>query len=425
MKTILKSAAAAAALALAATLSAATPPTLVVGDPPSSHANSGTASVALPYTLIDLSRPATATGNLTQVKLGWASGGCNSAVRIKVFRRAGSTLVPTAQSAALSLTSPDANVVFTSTLAPPLPVEQGDLIGMTVLDDCSANPVAFAGFPTIGYLVYPGDVQSAVSIDARLYHITDQLSLGATGVTTSYTALVVPGVGSIPGAFGAQFKTSLQIVASPYGGDLSGKLVFHPLGVSGSTSDPSLDLILGAGRAVSYPDIVGTMGQTGLGSLDVVLDAASPAPVVYARVFNDAGPDGTSGLGEQAIDVSQPAYSPATPVLYFGCSGILSTPVDPAHFRINLGMRSLDADVTISFVLKDITGATRASAQKSLSPNEFLQIKAEDLLGAAPGANDYILVSVSGGAAIVYGATTDNITNDPSVQFVTSIGCVA
>ncbi|HKB69861.1 MAG TPA: hypothetical protein VKH46_03400, partial [Thermoanaerobaculia bacterium] len=98
---------------------------------------------------------------------------------------------------------------------------------------------------------------------------------------------------------------------------------------------------------------------------------------------------------------------------------------DPAHFRINLGMRSLDADVTISFVLKDITGATRASAQKSLSPNEFLQIKAEDLLGAAPGANDYILVSVSGGAAIVYGATTDNITNDPSVQFVTSIGCVA
>lgn len=423
MKTILKSAAAAAALALAATLSAATPPALVVGDPPSSHAN-GSAASDLPYTLIDLSRPATATGNLTQVKFGWVSNGCDPGVRIKIFHRTGSTLAPTAQSAPLSVSSTDANSVFTSPLTPPLPVEEGDLIGMAVLNACG-NPVAFYGFPTVGFLAYAGDVQSAVSIDTPHGRSTAQLSLGATGVTTSYTALVVPGVGSIPGAFGAQFKTSLQIVASPYGGDLSGKLVFHPLGVSGSTSDPSLDLILGAGRAVSYPDIVGTLGQTGLGSLDVVLDAASPAPVVYARVFNDAGPDGTSGLGEQAIDVSQPAYSPGTPVLYFGCTGILSTPVDPTHFRINLGMRSLDTDVTVSFVLKDITGATRASAQKSLSPNEFLQIKAEDLLGTAPGANDYILVGVSGGAAIVYGATTDNTTNDPSVQFVTSIGCVA
>ena len=40
-------------------------------------------------------------------------------------------------------------------------------------------------------------------------------------------------------------------------------------------------------------------------------------------------------------------------------------------------------------------------------------------------AGDYIQVGVSGGSAIVYGAATDNSTNDPSVQFVTPIGCVA
>ncbi|HWC66213.1 MAG TPA: hypothetical protein VG777_09030, partial [Thermoanaerobaculia bacterium] len=163
----------------------------------------------------------------------------------------------------------------------------------------------------------------------------------------------------------------------------------------------------------------------GIGSLDVVLDAASPAPVVYARVFNDAGAAGTSGLGEPAIDVSQPGYLPGSLVMSGGCTGLLSAPVDPATQRINIGMRSLDTGVTISFTLKSEDGATRASALQTLSPNEFLQVKAEDLFGGtAPGANDYIQVSVSG-ASIVYGATTDNTTNDPSVQFVTPIGCVA
>lgn len=422
MKTILTSMVAAAALV--APLFAATPPDLVVGNPPSSPANAGALAPAAPFTLIDYSRPATATGNLTQVKVGWTTFPCSNNFRVRVFHRAGSTLAPAAQSGLLSLTSADGNGDFTLSLAPPLPIEQGDLVGITVVKDCY-NPVAYHGFPTIGYRLFAGDVQATVPIDGFLNSSSDQLALGATGVTTSYTALVVPGVGSLPGAQGAHFKTSLQVIANPYGGDLAGKLVFHPIGVSGSPSDPSIALVLGAGRAVAYPDVMATIGQTGIGSLDVVLDAASPAPVVYARVFNDAGAAGTSGLGEPAIDVSQPGYLPGSLVMSGGCTGLLSAPVDPATQRINIGMRSLDTGVTISFTLKSEDGATRASALQTLSPNEFLQVKAEDLFGGtAPGANDYIQVSVSG-ASIVYGATTDNTTNDPSVQFVTPIGCVA
>jgi hypothetical protein len=424
MKTILRAVVAAAALALAAPILAATPPDLVVGNPPSSLANAGALAPAAPFTLVDYSRPATATGNLTQVKVGWTTFPCTNNFRVRVFHRSGSTLEPAAQSGLLSLTSMDANGDFTLPLSPALAVDQGDLIGITVVKDCF-NPVAFHGFPTIGYRLYAGDVQSPVSVSGFLQSSTDQLALGATGVTTRYTALVVPGVGALPGANGAHFKTSLQVVANPFGGDLSGRLVFHPLGVSGSTTDPSIDLLLGAGRAASYPDVMATMGQTGLGSIDVVLDASSPAPVVYARVFNDAGADGTSGLGEPAVDVSQPGYLPGSLVMNLGCTGILSAPVDPATQRINIGMRSLDTDVTISFTLRGQDGGTRATASQTLSPNEFRQIKAEDLFGGtAPAANDYILVSVSGGS-IVYGASTDNTTNDPSVQFVTPIGCVA
>jgi hypothetical protein len=37
------------------------------------------------------------------------------------------------------------------------------------------------------------------------------------------------------------------------------------------------------------------------------------------------------------------------------------------------------------------------------------------------GANLKVRITVSSGSAIVYGATTGNVTNDPSVQFATAI----
>ena len=409
--------------AAAVPLVAATPPPLVVGNPPASLPNAGASIPAAPYTLIDASRPATATGNLTQVKLGWTGFPCNAVVRIRVFHRTGSTLTPAAQTAALSLVTPDAHSIFTQTLSPPLPIQQGDLIGMTTLTDCG-NPLVYHGFPTIGYLLYGGDVQGPVSFDNPLQVNTDQLALGATGVMTQYTALVVPGVGSLAGAFGSQFKTSLQIIAPQFGGGVTGKLVFHPSGVSGSSTDPSIPLSLGEGRAVSYANVVATMGQTGLGSLDIVLDASSSVPIAYARVFNDAGAGGTSGLGEAALDVTQSFVGPASSILAIGCTGYISAPADPARQRLTVGIRSLDTFVTVSFALKSQEGATRTTTQRHLQPNEFLQLSGDALFGIAPGANDYIEVSATGDA-IVYGAATDNTTNDPSVQFASPVACVA
>ena len=132
-------------------------------------------------------------------------------VRIKVFHRTGSTLTPTSQSAALSLTAADDHSIFTQTLSPPASDRAGDLIGMTTLTGCG-NPLAYHGFPTVGYLLYAGDVQGPISFDNPLQTNSDQLALGA-GRDDAVTALVVPGVGIARGAFGSQFKTSLQIIA--------------------------------------------------------------------------------------------------------------------------------------------------------------------------------------------------------------------
>jgi len=40
-------------------------------------------------------------------------------------------------------------------------------------------------------------------------------------------------------------------------------------------------------------------------------------------------------------------------------------------------------------------------------------------------ANDTLVITYSGGGAIIYGATTDNVTNDPSVQFMPFVFAIA
>jgi hypothetical protein len=45
------------------------------------------------------------------------------------------------------------------------------------------------------------------------------------------------------------------------------------------------------------------------------------------------------------------------------------------------------------------------------------QTNAKTFLGADLSANDALTVHVTAGSLVIYGATTDNRTQDPSVQF--------
>jgi len=59
---------------------------------------------------------------------------------------------------------------------------------------------------------------------------------------------------------------------------------------------------------------------------------------------------------------------------------------------------------------------------KSYAPTFFTQISSAQMLdGYALTSGETITFEVTGGAAFVYGSTTDNTTNDPSVQFARRI----
>jgi len=239
-------------------------------------------------------------------------------------------------------------------------------------------------------------------------------TLGFFGSTTSPTsdpAQIIPVVGSVQGASGSSFKTALQIhnrTTSP----ISGKIIFHPAGTSGSASDPSISYSLVSRNSKSYADLLPAFSQSGLGSIDVI-PATGETPEFSTRVFNDAGAAGTSGFTEEAI---KPAAALAP-----GDHAVLLTPPSLVTQRFNIGIRTLSQGAALTVNVRNSAGTVIQTLTKSYQPNYFEQRGSADFLpGVSLVGNESIEFVVTSGSIIAYGAPTDNITNDPSVQIARS-----
>ncbi|HEX7136798.1 MAG TPA: hypothetical protein VF219_03090 [Vicinamibacterales bacterium] len=217
---------------------------------------------------------------------------------------------------------------------------------------------------------------------------------------------VLPAVGSATGAFNSFFRTAVQLNNSS-SSPMSGRIVFHRASTPGADSDPSLSYSLNAGETQNISDLLQAMGQTGIGSADV-LPASGGFPTVVTRVFNDGGSKGTAGFTEDLLKQEV--------ALAAGDQFTLIIPSDLTRFRYNVGVRTLAAGASISVTQRGSSGATVRTVTKTYAPHYFEQTDIVSFLGAAPSANDGLVVSVTAGNLFVYGATTDNTTQDPSVQ---------
>lgn len=218
-------------------------------------------------------------------------------------------------------------------------------------------------------------------------------------------------VGSVAGGFGSFFRTSVQFYNAGTAA-ISGRIVYHPAGLSASDADPSLVYTLGAGKTLVYSDLLPALGVTsGIGSVDVLADTGSAFPVAAVRVFNDAGTAGTTGLTEELLRPED--------ALQQGQSGALIAPADATRFRLNLGIRTLDAGATVTITVRDASGAVLKTVQKGFAPSYFVQTSsAVQLDGYVLTGGETLSFTIEAGSAFIYGATTDNTTNDPSQQFV-------
>jgi photosystem II stability/assembly factor-like uncharacterized protein len=218
---------------------------------------------------------------------------------------------------------------------------------------------------------------------------------------------ILPVVGSTPGANGTFFRTSVQL-NNPSTTPATGRIVFHPSGAAGSDTDPALPYSLTPGQTLSIADLLPAMGRSGIGSADIEIISGA-APVATARVFNDAGPSGTTGFTEEAMRAEE--------ALRLSQTGVLLIPADFTVARFNVGVRTLEEGASVTLTLKNAAGALVGSTTRVFPTNYHEQQDAVGFLGvfeAPPGGS--ISITVNSGAAIFYGATVDNSTGDPSLQ---------
>lgn len=382
--------------------------TLTVGTDFSGVPDGSGSSSSRVQTVIDGFAPATGTGIVTSARVYWSQAGCPNALKVKFFRYVPSEfrLTMIAERGPFTPTSRD----FTVALSPPVAVQKGDLIAVTRLTDCGV-PMTFREQEAT-YYYFPSDLTGTVTGGFN-YTFGARLALAGIGIETEEIVVgIIPVVGSTAGSQSASFKTSLQLLNTESSATINGKIVFHPARTSGGTVDPTVSYNIGAGQVVSYADVAATFGRTGLGSIDVLTTQTSPRPLIVTRVFNDAGPAGTSGLTEEVIDPDGPR------VVNAGSTGFLITPSDTGRTRFNIGVRTLGAGASLTAILRATNGSVIRTITRTYLPNWFEQMDAATFFSGTPvGSNQSIAIIVTSGSAIVYGSTTDNTTNDPNIQF--------
>jgi hypothetical protein len=221
----------------------------------------------------------------------------------------------------------------------------------------------------------------------------------AAQFSESAADLIVPGVGSTAGGGGANFRTELQL-ANPSDSAIGGWLLLRPAMIAQRYE-------LAPRATLSFADIVSEMGSAGLGSLDILADAAT-LPVVVARAYDDQ-PAGTTGLGVPVIEPED--------LLTHNAARTLIVPRDLIRYRFNIGIRTVAAS-EITVVVRNSAGAERHARFLTLGENHFSQETADTFAGIALQPNDTIEVTVDAGSAVVYATTVDNGTNDSSIQLL-------
>jgi hypothetical protein len=381
----------------------------------------GAAVQSGPLTYIDFTRPVTMDGTITDVTLRWISTApCSEQVKLRFFRPGSGGPLGALElvGAAGPFTSanlappgvfPDNNVIRFTFAA--IAVKRGDLLAVTQMKPgCGGVGVSTGRAED---LVYETSVDfNGGALSASNTTVRSGVRLNAAAHSGSLRQVgVIPAAASAPGLFGSFFRTEVTITnPSPFG--MGVVLVFHPAGRSAEPGDPSKNTLLIGNESRTYTDIAATLGQTGLGSIDVLTNGFRP--VITTRVYNDAGSAGTSGFTEDLVTSYDAIRS--------GAYADFTIPADLTNYRVNIGVRTLGEATTFLVTVYDATGTPVGStAERTLPANYFEQITLNAFLGGVtPPAGGFARIQVtSGGSAVFYTSTNDNRTNDGSLKMLT------
>jgi len=158
---------------------------------------------------------------------------------------------------------------------------------------------------------------------------------------------------------------------------------------------------------IDIRDVVTALRGRGLGSLDV--RTASPfRSVLLARVYSIA-PAGQGSFVTELV--------PEEEALVAGQSGVIIASHRPQAVRVNIGVRSLSAGATMTATVRNAAGDILKVTPLTYAPDFFNQTSAQELLGIALNGDESIVFTIDSGSAIIYATWTDNVTQDPAMQY--------
>ena len=212
------------------------------------------------------------------------------------------------------------------------------------------------------------------------------------------------------GAEGAFFLTDLDIV----NGDndtATYQFLWLPRSQDHSTPDASAEFTLGAGEAVRYTDVLGTVfGVTdgAVGALAVISDSTDLT--LMSRTYNAPDTEGAGTFGQSIPGVRGDQLLQAGErrrIVFFTENG---------DFRSNLGLlNGTGAPVTIMWERFTADGSSLGTGNRTLPPWGNAQLN-RVFSDVAPVAAAYIDVwtETTGGTFAAYGSVLDNDSSDPT-----------
>lgn len=218
----------------------------------------------------------------------------------------------------------------------------------------------------------------------------------------------IPFVGSVRGANGSNFKTSLRLRGTEH--NQRGFLVFHPSNTQATDLDPIIPYVLaGTASILEWDDVVEAFGVSGTGSIDIVPEVNNgrfTVPDAEVRLFNVAatGTFGTLAWQTQAHD-----FHSSNP----NAIRELTVTVPSPELRLNLALRTFqDTTAQIELVRGGLIAVLR---EFTLSRDFLLFNSAAGFLGNDLRPGDIITIRVLTGGGVPLYTVTDNRTNDPAL----------
>lgn len=212
---------------------------------------------------------------------------------------------------------------------------------------------------------------------------------------------VFPVVGSTPGAFGGHFRTSLELRGAA---NEKGRIVFHPAGRPASDNDPSMPYSFVDRRVMQFDDIVAALGQSGIGSLELIPDADSidRIPQTRLRLYNDTSL-GTFGTFAE----------PHRPYDYLDHAGF-QLRIPDERFRVNVGIHAL-TDTRVAVVFQRADGRLDGTFSRTFPAGYMEMTAVSAFFGGKALEPGHLLAIAIEGSAIPFYTITENKTNDPTL----------